>query len=260
MSGFAELLPGTHPKTDEVVDVASLRRFAFAGKREVFQFGEGGPPILATHELPGFTPQFVHFCRALQGEFTVYAPLLFGRVGETASGRNFLRVSASRDWFVLKDATPRIIGELRELAHAINAKHPGQKMGAIGMCFTGQLPAALLDRPFIQAAVLSQPSMPFRGNAKLALDPADVDAAKLSRVPMIAFRFATDDISPPERQARFQEVFGPQIDFQALSAGEKKHAVLTKELFDEQGRIRIGTPAFAAFEKTRDYLRKRLSQ
>jgi dienelactone hydrolase len=253
MSGFAELLPGTHPKTGEVVDVASLRRFPFPG-REVVVFGEGGPPILAMHELPGFTVQFIKFCRLLGETFTVYAPLLFGRVGGRALLRNGLHALFSRDWFVFKDATPRIVGELRRLADAIHVAQPGP-MGAIGMCLTGQHPAALLNRPYIRAAVLSQPSMPFLGKTKVGLDAADVAAAKLSGVPMIAFRFDTDDISPPERRGRFLEVFGEQIDFQCLPSIRKQHAVLTEALFGKDNEA-----AVKAFEKTRDYLWKRLSQ
>jgi dienelactone hydrolase len=253
MSGFAELLPGTHPKTDEVVDAASLRRFPFPG-REVFVFGEGGPPVLAIHELPGFTPQFEKFCRALGKRFTVYAPLLFGCVGERATLRNMLHVLMSRDWYVFKDATPRIVGELHRLADAIHAAHPGL-MGAIGMCLTGQLPVALLDRPYIQAAVLSQPSMPFTKKTKLGLDAADVETAKRSGVPMIAFRFDTDDTSPEQRRRRFQMVFGDQIDFESLPSATKQHAVLTEALFGKDNG-----EAVKAFAKTGDYLWKRLTQ
>ena len=258
MSGFAELLPGTHPKTTQVVDVASLRKFPWP-KRDVYVFGDGGPPVFALHELPGFTPQFTSFCRALAAErFTVYAPLLFGKVGDNAPGRHLAQAALSRDWYVLKDATPRIIDELRALADAIHAAHAGN-MGAIGMCFTGQLPVALLDRPFIRAAVLSQPAMPWSGKDKLALDASDVATAKRSAVPMIAFRFKTDTICRVERQVRFETVFDGQIDFQPLPAGEKKHAVLTTELFDADGTMRTDVPSFQAFEKTRDYLRGRLS-
>ena len=258
MSGFAELLPGTHPKTDATVDVSSLDRFPWP-KREVYIFGKSGPPILALHELPGFTPQFAGFCTALAGEgFIVYAPLLFGRVGQTATWRNLLHVLRGRDWYLLKNATPPVIGELRRLADAIHAKRPGN-MGCIGMCFTGQLPVAMLGRDFIKAAVLSQPSMPFRGDADLALDHADIDAAKQSAVPFIAFRFVTDTICKQVRADRFKAAFGSQIDFQTLPADEQKHAVLTKELFDAQGKMKASGPSRQAYDKVVAYLRRQLS-
>ena len=257
MSGFAELSPGAHPKSDQVVDLPPPRKFL---GRDVYVFGVTGPPVFALHELPGFTPKFIHFCRALSGNgFTVYAPLLFGKAGETATYRNLLRASFSRDWYVLKNATPRIINELRRIADAIQTEHR-VPMGAIGMCFTGQLPVALLDRKYIRAAVLSQPSMPFANKKGLGLDEDDVRAAKQSGVPIIAFRFETDETSPPQRRAAFQQEFGAQIDFQALPAKERQHAVLTEHLFDDKGNMLVGTPAAQAFEKTCDYLRTHLSQ
>jgi dienelactone hydrolase len=254
MSGFAELLPGMHTQSAVAVDLDEPR--VIEG-RKVHVFGSDGPPVFALHELPGFTVQFIALCRELAREgFTVYAPLLFGKVGETATGRNLLRVSFDRHWYVVKNATPRIIEELRRLAGAIHVLHPGN-MGAIGMCFTGQLPAALLDRPYMKAAVLSQPSMPFLGNAEMALDVADVEAAKRSQVPMIAFRFKTDRVCRRERQVRFETTFDGQIDFEALPADEQKHAVLTEELFDKEGKKK-GGPSIGALAKTVDYLRRQL--
>jgi len=257
MSGFAELSPSAHPKSEQVPDLPPPRKIL---GRDVYVFGAAGPPVFTLHELPGFTPKFIHFCRALSGKgFTVYAPLLFGKAGETATKRNLLRASFSRDWYVLKNATPRIIDELRRTADTIQAE-TRVPMGAIGMCFTGQLPVALLDRKYIQAAVLSQPSMPFGNKKGLGLDDGDVAAAKQSEVRMIAFRFDTDETSPPQRQAAFEKEFGKQIEFRALPAKGKQHAVLTEHLFDGQGNMLIGTPAAEAFEETRDYLRSRLSK
>ena len=255
MSGFAELLPAAHRDSDAPVDLGAPRRIE---GRDVYVFGANDRPVFALHELPGFTRQFIAFCRELAARgFTVYAPLLFGRVGERATNRNFLKAAASRDWFILKDATPRIIGELRRIRDAIHAFHPG-RMGAIGMCFTGQLPVALLDRDYMNAAVLSQPSMPFMGKSKVALDAADIETAKRSGVPMIAFRFATDDISPAGRQARFEQIFGAQLDFKEYPASEKLHAVLTETLFDKDGKMKTSGPSLEAFEKTHQYLAKRL--
>jgi dienelactone hydrolase len=254
MSGFAELLPGMHTQSKLAVELDPP--LVIEG-RKVYPFGQDGRPVFALHELPGFTPQFIAFCRELASEgFKVYAPLLFGEAGKTATLRNLWRAAFDRDWYVMKNATPRIIEELRRLADAIHALHPGN-MGAIGMCFTGQLPAALLDRPYMKAAVLSQPSMPFLGNAEMALDPGDVEAAKRSQVPMIAFRFKTDRVCRRARQVRFETTFDRQIDFEALPADEQKHAVLTEELFDEDGNKKSG-PSVQALAKTVDYLRRQL--
>jgi len=254
MSGFAELLPGAHTQAKVAVDLPTpevIEGFA------VYPYGKEGPPVFTLHELPGFTPQFNAFCHALSGKgFRVFAPLLFGEAGKTATGRNLARIWFDRDWYIFKNATPRIIAKLRRVRDAIHEKHPG-RMGAIGMCFTGQLPVALLDRDYMNAAVLSQPSMPAVGD-EMALDERDVETAKRSGVKMIAFRFKTDIVCRRPRQVRFETTFNGKIDFEPLPAETRKHAVLTEELFDENGQMKTDGPSFGAFEKTAGYLDERL--
>lgn len=245
--------------------------YTFEGM-DVFCEGREGPPILLLHELPGLTPETFWLARRLAGEgYTVYMPHLFGTPGKHSTMRNMLPIVFGWDWLPFRDATPPVAGKLRRLALKIHAEHTNQRMGVIGMCLTGNLPPAFLDAkelPFVQAAVMSQPSLPLLRPSQLALSKKHLEAAKATGVEILGFRFSHDEISPWERRVALQRFFGNQIDIHVLDSSPwnhdgydtKAHAVLTEEMFDEHGNPSERRELVAAWETLVRYLAKQLKR
>lgn len=215
----------------------------FEGMR-VFRIGTSGPPILLLHELPGLTPETFKLAERIAARgYTVYMPLLFGEPGHHAT--NLVPVLFGASWFPQGfDRMPRITGKLRRLAAYLQESHCGQKMGVMGMCLTGNLPAAFLDLPFVHAAVMSQPSLPLLRPAKLALSEDQIQAMK---APVLYVRFSHDRVSPWEKRRAFQKMaakYGKQVEFHTVDSSPwnrdcippHAHAVYTDGMFDSEGR------------------------
>jgi dienelactone hydrolase len=165
-------------------------------------------------------------------------------------------------FYTQKDETSPIIKSLRALRDDIHRRHPSQKMGVIGMCMSGNLPPAFLDREYVKAAVMSQPALPAVGKgkeSKMALSSGDIRTARDSHVPILAFRFRTDEISPEPRRLKFIETFSSQITFQALPIDRSAHAVLTTELFDAPDHAKPTGPSAEAFKELIAYLGRQLA-
>lgn len=231
----------------------------FGGKR-VYVFGSGRRPILLMHELPGLTRQCICLARALAARgFTVYVPLLFGRFDHRAVFSNVVALIWSGKWRPFRNETPPIAGFLRTLADHIHGKHPAAQLGAIGMCLTGHLALALLDREYVNAAVVCQPSLPLLKKGVTGLSPDDVATVTARGVPFLFFRFKTDTTCPPERLDAFLRTFPTLIDPENLPASHPKaHAALTVELFDDRCTMKDDPSARLAFDKTLRYLDDRL--
>ena len=256
-------------------EVDAVPSFTFEGRRVFVVFTEkGGPPVLLMHEAPGMTPDTFRLARALASEgFVVYMPLMFGTAGKASSSLgtigHVVAAELSGKFEPLSAATPPIAASLRRLAAEIHRRHPSQSLGAIGMCLSGAVPVALLgpDRPYIRAAILSQPALPSvvdniagtRPNAaKLGVSPADVENAKKSGVPIRGFRFTSDTVSRHPRQQAFTATFGKQIVFEELPIDHPAHSVLTKELFDAQGKMKASGPSRHAYDEVIAYLHQQL--
>ena len=243
-------------------DVDLVPSFDFNGRRVfVVSTEHGGPPIMLLHELPGMTPQCFYLARLLAARgYTVYMPLMVGSPGKTSTNVNALKVLIGGGFYGKKDETSPIITSLRALREEIRKRHPSQKMGVIGMCMSGNLPPAFLDAPYVRAAVMSQPALPTFGDgheSKLALSAKDIKTARDSKVPILAFRFQGDKISPEPRRKKFIDTFGTQITFRALPGAA--HAVLTSELFEAPDRPKTIGPSAEALKELIEYLNRQLA-
>jgi dienelactone hydrolase len=244
-------------------DGSKVPSFEFGGRR-VFVVGDKkGPPILLLHELPGMTPQCYYLAVQLANRgYTVYMPLMFGKPGVASANSNAFWLLFKGDFHSIADETAPIVKSLRELRDEIHKRHPNQKMGVIGMCLTGNLAPAFLDRPWVQAAVMSQPALPTIGSDKenrMALSQDDIKIARQSKVPILAFRFVTDTLSPEPRRQKFMCTFKEQITFRALCIEYPAHAVLTTELFDAPDHPKTTGPSADAFKELVDYLGRQLA-
>jgi dienelactone hydrolase len=263
------LIAQPHPSHATLPDLSRrevdlVPSFVFNGRRVfVVSTESGGPPILLLHELPGMTPQCFYLARLLAARgYTIYMPLLVGSPGKTSTNLNAAKVLFGGGFYGSRDETSPIITSLRALRDEIHSRHPSQKLGVIGMCMSGNLPPAFLDRAYVKAVVMSQPALPTFGNgkeSKLALSQSDIKAARNSGVPMLAFRFTTDSISPEPRRVKFIETFGGQLTFRALPVDHTAHAVLTTELFDAPNHAKTTGPSAEALKELIGYLGAQLA-
>lgn len=218
------------------------RRFVLKfEEREVFIVGQNGPPVILLHELPGVTRNTFLLADAISAKgYKVYLPVLSGTPGKHRGGRLYtLRIAFSpflQGWRH-HHTTPAAEYVVR-LAKAIHEKHPGDRMGVIGMCMTGSIPLATLRHGFVNAAVLAQPSLPLLSRRDLGISQRDIDNAKKRKETIFALRFSHDAISHWERQEEFENALC--IKFLTLNSSpwnpgkysDHAHATLTFEHFD----------------------------
>lgn len=222
------------------------------------------PPLLLLHELNGLTPQTLRYAMELSKDFTVYIPMLFGEKGKT-SFWNWRGLWAYWAWFgnewtvPLKGSAPIVIW-LRDVVSDIEQKHKSLPIRIIGNCMTGALPLALLGRgdgtinANIDAVVVAQPALPMRfwwwhtdeDYSSLGLSNDDLVVAHKSMAKILALRFETDRVSPPEKRdtlktSGFRD--RPTVaeicarDYDPEGTQVRPHSTLIGE-YDEVGRVR----------------------
>ncbi len=221
--------------------------------RTVYRRGEG-PPVLVVHEVPGITPQVARFGTRLADEgFSVAMPNLFGTpmkpISVSYSMREIARACVSKEFTVLAkhEASP-VTEWLRALARELHETHGDAKVGAIGMCLTGNFALALALDPWLMAPVLSQPSLPFplgseRKAAVHASEEALTALRKRDGARLLGLRFTHDAMCPPERFATLRRELGDAFEGIEIDSGPGNphgipriaHSVVTTHLVDEDG-------------------------
>jgi len=108
----------------------------------------------------------------------------------------------------------------------IEQKHKSLPIRIIGNCMTGALPLALLGRDDgtvnanVKAVVVAQPALPMRfwwwhtdeDYSSLGISNDDFVVAQKSNAKILALRFETDQVSPPEKQKTLQaSEFGDRL-------------------------------------------------
>ena len=212
------------------------------------------PPVLLCEELFTLSPAVLELGQRLASEgFAVYIPILFGDAREDPNSK-WLAIQryvsfafAKPDWKANVPAASErpIIHELAGLCRSIAKRHPGKKMGAIGLCISGSFPLELLCEAPIVAPVLSQPAMPvvafdFYRRQSLGMSDEKMQAVRSvivdRHLSVLGFRFQLDPISPPERFAHLRYLLGPAFIDATLPASDyiyrdkcpaNAHAVLT---------------------------------
>jgi dienelactone hydrolase len=247
--------------------------FSFEGTtRDVLRRGQG-PGVLIMHEIPGVTPQVEAFAnRVVDAGFTVWMPVLFGEVGRPLSAGYLLKsithacIAKEFSALALGRSSP-ITDYLRAVARALASK-TGGKVGALGMCFTGNFALALMVDEQVVAPVLTQPSLPFAIDKarKRALHVSDEQLVAIKRrvaegCTVLGMRFSSDPAVPHERFDRLRQELGEgfeaiEIDSSrgnAFGIPRRAHAVLTNDLVDREGH-----PTRAALDRTIEFFRERL--
>lgn len=248
-----------HPPSEADALVASFQSISAEEKTggfRVLQRGSG-PGVLILHELPGLTVECMQLAnRVAEAGYTVYVPVLFGSPGKAQSFRNVFRACFGGGFHCFSGSDPGpVLARLRVLANYIRGQR-GDRIGVIGLCLTGILPVALMANPGVAAPVLSEPALPFawtdHGKSALGVSRPDLDGAKARGVPILAFRFNNDDLSPGQRSRALRREFGRQIEIVEIDSSpdnlhgfsSKAHAVLTVEFADYPG-----DPTRAALDK-----------
>lgn len=232
--------------------------------RHVYVQGEGAP-VLLLHELGGMSwPTILLAQRVADRGFRVYVPRLFGGVGQRSGFRGVLQSCFGPDWDCSNpEGTSRILDWIHGLVEDIGRRNAGRRMAAIGMCLTGAFPLALMDVPQMTAAVLSQPSLPLRGDpgkrhVALGLSRTEIErASKRDDARFLALRFSADDLCREERFATLKNQLGTRLETIVIPSGpgtlfpQEAHAVLTGWYHhDRESPTRQAFEAVVAFLNT----------
>jgi dienelactone hydrolase len=196
------------------VPLADYERSAFEAegtRRTILRRGTG-PAVIVIAEIPGITPKVLEFAdRVVALGCTAVLPQLFGELGREPSVPYVLRsmtaACVSREFSTLATGrTSPVTTWLRALAAAEHERCGGPGVGAVGMCFTGNLALGMAVDDRLLAPVLSQPSLPFPIGAHrqgdVAVSRQDLDAVKAREdLCVLALRFTNDRAVPAERFA-----------------------------------------------------------
>ena len=281
MRAMTEPAATPQPETDDAF-AAVLARDDRAPFEDYFDFAAHGmahpvlhagtgPPVILMHELPGFVTEFWRLARWLEAAgFSVYAPALYDPQGSTLEelhmvhGRvaGMARACITREirLFARTGGSP-ISDWLRALARELSSRHDGARVGAVGLCLSGNFAWSLAVEPSVNAAVAGEPALPFNEAGGLHLEPGEVEALKArADLPVMALRFDGDPACKAERFAALEALLGERAMTRVLPDEAKNpkgnpfpHAVLTKDLIAEDGQ-----PTYEAAREVLGYLSARL--
>jgi dienelactone hydrolase len=252
----------------------SEQTFTHAGKaKRIFVRGRG-PAVIVIHEIPGITPHVVRFADwVVDAGLRVYLPELVGTAGRQPSpgyvAMSIATICVSREFAVLAaDRSSPVTDWLRALVRHAQVESDGTRVGAVGMCFSGNFVLAMMLEHGLVAPVLAQPSLPFplgaRRKRALHLTLAEWSCVKqrcATGVKVLALRFSGDLACPPERFDTLRRALGDafegiEIDDRYAnprSRNPQPHAVLTADLID-----RDGEPTREAARRVVAFLREQL--
>jgi dienelactone hydrolase len=204
-------------------------------------FEGDGPAVVLMHELPGMTPGCLRAAdRIVESGFTVFLPLFFGHPNQDSVVEGIfstvLCIRHEFDIFTSNGHSP-IAEWLRELCRVVDGKCGNRGVGLIGMCLTGNVVLSVMLDHSVRVPVMCEPALPFFHKSALGVPDADVEQAKLraAEVPILAFRFETDNKCPKERFNTLRSTFGKNISTVEIPTGPHNpfdiptsaHSVLT---------------------------------
>ena len=218
-----------------------------------------GPGVILMHELPGMVPEFWRLAGWLrEAGFTVYTPDLYADTLAAAPTPpslrgNLYRVCMSREIYVLSshESSPVTVW-LRALARHVKRKTDGAGIGVIGLCLTGNFALSLVIEEDVIAPVTAEPSLPlmFSGDAQAALHLSEDEREALRErtdIDIMALRFDGDPVCRKARFDSLEDLVGPErltrIELPDAAANPDgnpyPHAVLTRDLIDEEGSLTL---------------------
>ncbi len=226
-----------------------------------------GAVVILIHELAGVNPTVVALAeRIADAKFTVIMPVLLDRPRDHVPFgrlmRNLRTVCVAREFGAFaRNASRPIVDWLRALARSEyeRAGRPGPGVGVVGMCFSGGFALAMVVDPLVEAAVASEPALPFAlPGLRPDLGVSAIDLDELRRRTAAGFcvralRYQSDPISPGVRQRRLRTELPTTDAVEIPSRDPRDHSVLSDAIRTP------GDPALAdALRGTIDYLSARL--
>ena len=263
---------------DDPLEDFDARAITLEGITKVVHVAGSGPAVIVMTEMPGISPQVARFARWVRDAgFTVYMPSLFGRDGAVPGaeegGAVFQKACVSAEFRALGAGKSSPVTQwLRSLARLAHEECGGPGVGAIGMCFTGNLALTMMLEPSMLAPVLSQPALPLDDPAGLEIAPEEIAAVRerleQEDLTVMAYRFKADRFCTAERFAAYQQALGERFIARVLpdSAANPDtapffeqhvatpHSVVTAHLIDEAGQ-----PTIAARDEILSFFTKRLA-
>ena len=230
-----------------------------------------GPCVIVVHETPNAHPGVFELADQIsEAGFQVWVPSLFGKVNEKPSPQSAVRFLArSCIWnafsvLAMNRSSP-MTDWLRGLGHYLHQQTQGP-IGLIGMCITGNFALALCDEDWMEAPVLSQPSLPFaisaRHAAALHVSPDTLEKAKARPdLKLLGLRFTGDRMCPAARFQSLTKAFGDRFEGIEINSGlgnpngisPLAHSVLTLD------RVHVsGHPTEDAVNRCLAFLSERL--
>lgn len=232
----------------------------------------GSPLVFLLHEIPNPTPEVFELARKLINEgYHVHLPVFFGRPNAPFTISNavskLMLNCIHREFTVFaKDASSPIVDWLRSLCKE-RMKTTGQtQVGMIGMCFTGNFALGLCAEEWMQAPVLSQPSLPYplttSHRKSLHIRETELQMAKNNpTLEILGLRFTNDWMCPKERFTELSTHFGDRFESFEIDSSPtnphgirtRAHSVLTLDFVDQKGH-----PTLEALERVIAFLHRRL--
>lgn len=233
-----------------------------------------GPGVVIIHEVPGITPEVARFARMVaDAGFTVFMPSLFGTPGKKFSlsyvGRQISMACVRKEFAVMEaNKSSPVTDFLRGLCKAVHEELDAP-VGAIGMCLTGNFALTLAVDSWVNAPVLSQPSLPFSVTPELTkglhISPQDLAEVKrridADNLKVLGLRFTHDPMCRPARFRHLEQELGAGFESIEIdsSLGNRArippsaHSVVTTDLLDEAGH-----PTKAAKDRVLAFFREQL--
>ena len=259
--------------TNQVKDFNSAEYTYNNSTRIVYHGGDTTDPLVfVLHEIPNPTPEVFDLGRKLMAEgYCVHIPVFFGKPNRpfsTGPAIAELGLGCIRKAFSVfaSDASSPAVDWLRQLCLDRMKDLSQKKVGMIGMCFTGNFALGLCAEEWMQAPVLSQPSLPYpvtkRHKRGLHMCPKTLAKAKQNpNLEILGLRFSGDWMCPRERFEQLQHHFGDRFKSIEIDSSPSNpygirsiaHSVLTLDFVDEQGH-----PTRDALDKVLAFLEHRL--
>ncbi len=213
-----QLCFGKYPVTYQDKDIEVSRNVYCIGS------DRSKPPVILLHELPGLSAKTLEYAESLSTDFTVYVPMLFGKLNQDSLlfGTSAFLFNGEWGWPLggsdLDSNTP-IVKWLRHVVSEIEKEHKEKSIGVIGNCLTGSLPLLLLANEHVRAIVLAQPTLPLRfvsysddDRRSLGISKSELSKAKKivndKNTKIYGVKFQNDCVSPPEKRDTLMAEFG----------------------------------------------------
>ena len=217
--------------------------------------GTSKPPVVLLHELPGLSAKTLEYAETLSKDFTVYIPMLFGELNQSAPGKGlfafwfngFFDFPFRGEWRSDLDSTTPIVVWLRAVVDKISVRHGDKSIGVIGNCLTGSLPLALLENKYVNAIVLAQPTLPLQIFSTDDLESVGISQGVIGK--------AKDRLKRKENGSEFW-VYGTRFEKDSLS-GPNKQEYLKGQFNDHYIRAEIPASEYLLTGSSSDDERKK---